>query len=61
MSLVGALGTVSGLVNFADGSVVLAGPTAGDTSTDFGVLKLRRDGTRDPGFGTNGLAVVRST
>jgi uncharacterized delta-60 repeat protein len=43
------------------GSVLLAGSSRpfGATTSDFVVLRLKSDGTRDAGFGSNGTAVVK--
>lgn len=43
-----------------DGRIVLGGEVARPTSTDFALVRYLADGSRDSGFGADGIAVIRS-
>jgi uncharacterized delta-60 repeat protein len=47
-----------GLVIQPDGKIVAGGTAFTELQTDFALLRLEADGTRDPGFGTNGTATA---
>jgi uncharacterized delta-60 repeat protein len=48
------------VATLADGSVIVGGSVRGSTATedDWGIAKLKPDGTLDTTFGTNGLATI---
>jgi uncharacterized delta-60 repeat protein len=57
-SIVPAKDNAYAMVALPDKSLVVAGSSYGPTYHDFALVKYREDGTLEPGFGTNGVAVT---